>query len=198
MPAFGKYCSIFVNAHTSLEGWFIGKNVEAQRGPFLKSHRWKALGLRFECRQPNSRCLGYFNTSAFQMHFFNPKVSLKMKMCVEIQYIKEIKLQLLNLNGVVLGGTSLAQTHPTMAPESLSRESGSLGNIILSLHSTTLSWLHLVQFSLQPHCWGATFESMLSFLARHPYFGLLPPWNLEIFHLSLLKSSTGIVSLTLT
>lgn len=102
-PAFGKYCSILVNAHTSLEGWFIDKNVEAQRGPFLKSHRWKALGLRFECRQPNSRCLGYFNTSAFQMHFFNPKISLKMKMCVEIQYIKEIKLQLLNLNGVVLG-----------------------------------------------------------------------------------------------
>ena len=26
-----------------------------------------------------------------------------MKMCVEIQYIKEIKLQLLNLNEIVLG-----------------------------------------------------------------------------------------------
>lgn len=147
VPALGKYCNSLVNSHVFLEGWFIGKKVEAQSIPFLKSHRQKGLGLRFESRQSNSTCQGSFNTSAFQMDFFfKSKESVKNENVFGNPTYKADKVGAFKnyLNGIVgcrdsFFETSLALIHPTVAPENLSQQPGTLRDVILKPRGTTLS-----------------------------------------------------------
>lgn len=62
-----------------------------------------------------------------------------MKMCVEIRYIKQIKLKILkNVNRIVWGNVSCSNS-ASDDPKSLSQKFETLRNIVLSPHCITLS-----------------------------------------------------------
>lgn len=121
----------------------MDKNTDAQRVTCPKSHKLKGLDRDLNPDSPTNMPRLFEQKCFPNIFFFNSKNSLKMKMCVEIQYIQQIQIGALRIKMDLLGPEllfwELPLPKPRMALESPSHRPGTLRNIILNPQHTTLS-----------------------------------------------------------